>query len=128
MAIVEISKEFRFEAAHSLPHLPRNHKCSRPHGHSYKIEVVCRGEVDADWGWLIDYAEITKIVKPFIEALDHRDLNQVLPGKTTAEELAIWLFRGIDKRLVCLYEVRVYETATTCVTYRGALDDAPSGQ
>ena len=38
---VELTKEYRFEAAHRLPRVPAGHKCARMHGHSYKVEV-CR--------------------------------------------------------------------------------------
>ncbi|MEM1009583.1 MAG: 6-carboxytetrahydropterin synthase, partial [Myxococcota bacterium] len=34
MCIMEIYKEFTFEAAHHLPFVPEGHKCRRLHGHS----------------------------------------------------------------------------------------------
>ena len=34
---MEIFKEFTFEAAHRLPNLPAEHKCSRLHGHSFRV-------------------------------------------------------------------------------------------
>ena len=39
-----IRKQFSFEAAHHLHNLPETHPCGRPHGHSYRIEVVLRAE------------------------------------------------------------------------------------
>ncbi|HEV7426648.1 MAG TPA: 6-carboxytetrahydropterin synthase, partial [Thermoanaerobaculia bacterium] len=30
--VVELVKDFRFEAAHFLPHVPEGHKCRRMHG------------------------------------------------------------------------------------------------
>ena len=33
---MEIFYEFKFEAAHRLPNVPSDHKCSRLHGHSYR--------------------------------------------------------------------------------------------
>ena len=36
---MEIFYEFKFEAAHRLPHVPTDHKCSRLHGHSYLVQV-----------------------------------------------------------------------------------------
>jgi 6-pyruvoyltetrahydropterin/6-carboxytetrahydropterin synthase len=32
-----LTKDFRFEAAHTLPSLPEDHKCRRMHGHSFKV-------------------------------------------------------------------------------------------
>ena len=55
---VELRKTFQFEAAHSLPNLPENHKCHRLHGHSFKVDVVMAGECDERLGWLMDYSEI----------------------------------------------------------------------
>ncbi|HEX7653942.1 MAG TPA: 6-carboxytetrahydropterin synthase, partial [Verrucomicrobiae bacterium] len=37
---MELRKSFQFEAAHLLPHLPKNHKCRRLHGHSFRVELV----------------------------------------------------------------------------------------
>src|SRR2546428_469223 len=51
---VELVKEYRFEAAHRLPHVPAGHKCARLHGHSFKIELAVAGPVDARSGWFID--------------------------------------------------------------------------
>ncbi len=35
-----IGKRFSFEAGHRLGGLPAGHKCARPHGHSYTVEVI----------------------------------------------------------------------------------------
>ncbi|HEX7340222.1 MAG TPA: 6-carboxytetrahydropterin synthase, partial [Rhodanobacteraceae bacterium] len=40
---MEISKQFTFEAAHRLPHVPEGHKCGRLHGHSFVVEVHVSG-------------------------------------------------------------------------------------
>ena len=55
--IVELKKEYRFEAAHHLPRVPPGHKCSRLHGHSYRVELHVRGKVDPQTGWLVDSPE-----------------------------------------------------------------------
>lgn len=119
----EVTKEFRFEAAHSLPHLPPTHKCHRLHGHSYKIVVICRGPLDPAFGWVIDYAEISSIVKPFLDGvMDHQNLDDVLKrhrhnGPTTAENIAAFLYPQFKQYIDCLYQVEVHETATTVVRY-----------
>ncbi|MDZ4345724.1 MAG: 6-carboxytetrahydropterin synthase QueD [Candidatus Binatia bacterium] len=110
----EVSKEFRFEAAHSLPHLDYDSPCKRLHGHSYRFEVVCRGDLD-ERGFVIDYAEISDTVNPIIERLDHHNLNDLFDFHTSAENLARWLFEEID--LPQLFQIRLYETPKTCVVY-----------
>jgi len=113
-----VSKTFGFEAAHSLPFLPEGHKCRNVHGHSYVVEVFCTGPLD--WrGFVVDYAELSAAMKPIIERLDHRNLNDVLPCATTAENLGMWIMVQLDLSGVfspCLVSrVDVHETAKTCV-------------
>ena len=114
--LYEVTKQFRFEAAHSLPHLPEGHKCKRLHGHSYMIEVVCRGELD-DRGFVIDYAEISAVVNPMIGKMDHQNLNEIFPFQTTAERLACFLYEMCVTAGLPVYQVKVFETATTCCIY-----------
>jgi 6-pyruvoyltetrahydropterin/6-carboxytetrahydropterin synthase len=109
----EITKSFRFEAAHSLPHLPECHQCHRLHGHSYEIIVGVSGPKDSPW--IQDYAEISAAVKPFLEALDHRNLNDILPVVTTAENLAEWLWSRLSDFLPLLSRIEVRETPTSNV-------------
>ncbi|MDX5152105.1 MAG: 6-carboxytetrahydropterin synthase, partial [Acidiferrobacterales bacterium] len=49
---LEIFKVFYIEAAHRLPNLPETHKCSRLHGHSFRVEIHISGEVSKDQGWV----------------------------------------------------------------------------
>jgi len=54
---MEIFKEFTVEAAHRLPNVPEGHKCSHLHGHSFKIEIYVSGEVEENFGWIMDFAD-----------------------------------------------------------------------
>src|SRR6476660_9625859 len=90
---VELTKDYRFEAAHRLPQVPPDHKCSRMHGHSFCVEITIAGEVDQAMGWLQDFGDITAIVEPMLKReLDHRTLNDI-PGleNPTSEVLCGWL-------------------------------------
>ncbi|MFX8949750.1 6-carboxytetrahydropterin synthase, partial [Acinetobacter baumannii] len=42
----ELSKEFRFDAAHTLERVIDTESSRRIHGHSYRAEVVLRGHPD----------------------------------------------------------------------------------
>jgi queuosine biosynthesis protein QueD len=122
---VELSRDYRFEAAHRLPRVPADHKCARMHGHSFRVEVTVAGEVDEQAGWLVDFAEITAVVEPLLmKELDHRTLNDV-PGldNPTSERLCEWLWRRLAPRLPGLAAITVHETCTARCTYRG--DRAP---
>ncbi len=117
---LDLRKTFQFEAAHLLPNLPATHKCRRLHGHSFKAEIVVRGERDPLMGWVMDYAEISQAFRPLWEQLDHYYLNEVIGLENpTSENLAIWIWDHLKPTLPSLVEVTVAETCTAQCTYRG---------
>lgn len=117
---MEIYKEFTFEAAHRLPHVPEGHKCARLHGHSYRVTLHMEGDVDEAAGWLTDFSDIARVAKPVIAELDHFYLNEI-PGleNPTSEVLAMWIWRRVVARLPLLSQVSVRETCTSGCIYRG---------
>lgn len=70
---MQLRKTYRFEASHILPVHPG--KCSNLHGHSWVLHVFVEGAVDPNTGFVMDYADISKVVKPLVEKLDHRHLG-----------------------------------------------------
>jgi 6-pyruvoyltetrahydropterin/6-carboxytetrahydropterin synthase len=113
-----LTKTFHFEAAHFLP--GHRGKCARPHGHSYKLEVTVRGSVRqapgaSDDGMVMDFDDLSQVVQQAVlERLDHQDLNAVTGVRTTAENLAYWIWEaliraGLPETL--LYRVCLWETA-----------------
>ncbi|KPD29782.1 6-carboxy-5,6,7,8-tetrahydropterin synthase [Pseudomonas paraeruginosa] len=117
---VELFKEFTFESAHRLPHVPEGHKCGRLHGHSFRVAIHIEGEVDPHTGWIRDFAEIKAIFKPIYEQLDHNYLNDI-PGleNPTSENLCRWIWQQLKPLLPELSKVRVHETCTSGCEYRG---------
>lgn len=117
--LIEIFREFTFEAAHRLPKVPDGHKCARLHGHSYRVEVHVRGNVDPSAGWLMDFAEVKAAFKPILDQLDHYFLNEV-PGleNPTSEVLAKWIWDHLIDELP-LSSIVVRETCTSGCIYRG---------
>lgn len=85
---MEIHKEFTFEAAHRLPHVPPGHKCGRLHGHSFRVTVYVNGPLEPRLEWVIDFADIKTAIQPILERLDHYYLNEIdgleNPTSTTA--------------------------------------------
>ena len=118
--IVELAKEFTFEAAHRLPRVPAGHKCARLHGHSFRCEVVVRGEVNPQTGWFVDYADITAAFEPLRLQLDHYYLNEI-DGleNATSEILAHWIWLRLEGRVPGLYRVTIRETCTARCDYYG---------
>ncbi|KAB2930258.1 MAG: 6-carboxytetrahydropterin synthase QueD [Leptonema illini] len=117
---MEIIKSFRFEAAHYLPKLPETHKCRRMHGHSFKFDVHVEGPLDPELGWVMDFGDISRLVKPLVEELDHYLLNEI-PGleNPTSEVIAVWIWNRLKPDLSGLSRIVVYETCTARCEYRG---------
>ena len=117
---MEIFKEFGFEAAHRLPNVPEGHKCARLHGHSFRVEVHVRGDLDPRLGWVMDFADLKAAVKPVIAELDHYYLNEIAGLENpTSEVLARWLWARLLPALPTLTRIVVRETCTSGCTYRG---------
>lgn len=136
MAIIELSKRFRFEASHVLRNPDwsedKNYqvfgKCARPngHGHNYELLVILRGEVDPETGMLIELKDLKDIVnRQVIDKVDHYHLNLDVPFLNgiipTAENLCIAFYRELEKVIPnhMLYEVRLWETMDNQAVYRG---------
>jgi 6-pyruvoyltetrahydropterin/6-carboxytetrahydropterin synthase len=92
--------------------------CARLHGHNYLVEIVLASAELNEYGFVRDYGEL-KPFKNFIDdKLDHRHLNDIMPGITSAENVARWLFEfasGIWPEVVA---VRVSETPKTWAEYQ----------
>lgn len=117
---MEIFKQFTFEAAHRLPHVPKNHKCARLHGHSYQVAVHVEGDIDDEAGWVMDFADITCAMRPVLAQLDHYYLNEVDGLENpTSEVVARWIWARVSSALTGLSQVVVRETCTSGCAYRG---------
>lgn len=115
---MKISQAFTFEAAHRLPHVPPAHRCSRLHGHSYRVEIRLEGAVDPKTGFVVDFFEIEAAFGPLLAQLDHHCLNDV-PGleNPTAEHIAAWIWLRLSPAFPHKTTVRVYETPTCWAQY-----------
>lgn len=117
---MQIYKDFQFEAAHRLPNLAPEHKCSRLHGHSFHVRISVSGELNKREGWVMDFGDISAAFKPIWDRLDHYYLNDI-PGleNPTSEVLAIWIWDLLAPRLGGLSRIEIRETCTTGCVYSG---------
>ncbi len=121
---MEVFKEFTFDSAHFLPHVPEDHKCRRMHGHTYRVRLFVSGKLDPHLGWVIDFGDIKRIWNPIEKQLDHYVLNDIEGLENpTAENLAIWIWQQIKPQIHGLSKVEVYENMTNGVAYRGEFED-----
>jgi 6-pyruvoyltetrahydropterin/6-carboxytetrahydropterin synthase len=121
----EVTVEDSFAAGHYL----RNYrgKCENPHGHNYKVRITLQGLELDHAGLLLDFKELKLVMKPVIERLDHRMINDVAPFTTlnpSAENLAKFFFDETNVTLksstsgrVSVKEVTIWETDTTTARY-----------
>lgn len=112
-----ISKQFNFSASHIIEGLPDEHPCSRLHGHNYVVELVLAADELNATGFVVDYNELVVFKNMIDETLDHRHLNDILPGPTTAEYIAKYLYDHARQIWPELQSVSVSETPKTNATY-----------
>lgn len=86
----ELSKQFRFEAAHTLQRVIDAEPSRRIYGHSYRAEVFLRGEPDPQSGMLMDLGLFVRLIERVRDGLDHRFLDEVEGlGAATLENLRL---------------------------------------
>ncbi len=113
-----ITKQFSFSASHVLDHLPEGHPCARLHGHNYVVEVVLQSaELNGD-GFVRDYRELASFKNFIDDKLDHRHVDDVIEGLSTAENLARFLYEFAVGMWPEVVAVRVSETPKTWAEYR----------
>lgn len=114
----EIFREFTFDAAHRLAHLPPTHKCHRLHGHTYRLILHLAGPLDPKLAWVMDFADVKAVAAPIIAQLDHQYLNEI-PGleTPTAEVIAAWLWKRLKPTLPTLARITLHESANAGCVY-----------
>jgi 6-pyruvoyltetrahydropterin/6-carboxytetrahydropterin synthase len=134
--MIYITRRERFSAAHRLykPELSdeENFKlyglCSNPnwHGHNYVLEVVVKGDVNPETGYLIDLKDLKEIIrKNIIEKVDHKNLNletDFMKGIVpSAENIVIAIWKQLVDRIPqgTLHSVKLYETENNYFEYKG---------
>lgn len=112
-----VGKQFDFPAAHTNTH--HEGHCARLHGHTWTLEVVCRGHVEQlnnpYCGMVVDFGDIKRVyrdrVEPFVE---HQNLNETLDlPECTTELIAAWIFGRMKPQLPCLYKIKLWEGRTS---------------
>jgi 6-pyruvoyltetrahydropterin/6-carboxytetrahydropterin synthase len=121
----ELIRTFRFEAAHSLPNLPAEHKCRRIHGHSYRVDVHVAGPIDPQKGWVMDFGDIKRAAAPLLEELDHRMLGDIAGlENSTSEMIAAYFWKRLKCVLPMLSAITVWESDSSRCVYRGPTTQA----
>ena len=105
----ELSKQFRFEAAHTLDRAVDAEPSRRIHGHSYRAEVTVRGEANPHSGMVVDLGVFERALEAARDGLDHRFLDHVAGlGPATMENLSAWIWRVVEPACTGLARVTVH--------------------
>lgn len=137
----KIAKEFSFDMAHMLD--GHDGKCKNLHGHTYTLQVEIRGQLHtqgAKQGMVMDYSDLKAIVKSeILDKMDHafiydatsekeckvaRLLNELdsktfaLPARTTAEQMAQYIFDTLCNAGLPVSLIRLWETPTSYCEYQ----------
>jgi 6-pyruvoyltetrahydropterin/6-carboxytetrahydropterin synthase len=117
----ELTKSFRFEAAHALAGTTLAGAGEEIHGHSYRAEVAIRGTPDATTGMIVDLGILERRLASIRAQLDHKLLNNINAlGLPTLEHLARFIF---DELAGTLDVTRVTVHRDSCgesCTYQGS--------
>jgi 6-pyruvoyltetrahydropterin/6-carboxytetrahydropterin synthase len=122
--------EVTVEAGFSSGHYLRNYrgKCENPHGHNYKVFVTLVGEELDEAGMLLDFKLLKQVMRPTVDYLDHRMINDLEPFVSeinpSAENLAKYFYEQTSTQLHQMTNGRVrvkdcilYETDTSFARY-----------
>ncbi|MBA4801634.1 MAG: 6-pyruvoyl tetrahydropterin synthase family protein [Euryhalocaulis sp.] len=105
---IEISKDFKFEAAHYFEHKPDGHPFKNLHGHSFEGSVTLSGPLKDDSGWVKDFWKIEETVGAVVSKLDHTLLNDVEGlDRVSLEAIAAWVFDRLENDLPGLVAVEI---------------------
>lgn len=101
---MQITKRFYFEASHILPRHPG--KCANLHGHSWQLTVGLEGAINPSSGFVLDYSDLSRIVDPLVNAMDHSHLNWII-RYPSSEMLASLIALHLHPLVGCFQEVSV---------------------
>lgn len=136
--VVTITRQVHFNSAHRLYNPTKSLAwnqaqyglCTNPHwhGHNYVLEVSLRGRPDPVTGYIMDLAELKRILqRAIVDPCDHRNLNDevdflrgIIPS---TENLVIAFWNEIAPHITLpharLHCVRLYETPRNYAEYFG---------
>lgn len=119
---VRVTKEMTFDACHNLREY--DGACANLHGHTYKIQITCKGQINPDTGMVLDFKIVKKLMKEIIDDYDHAYLNNKMDFNTTAENMVCFIFDRLYAKILRatnhhaeLVNVKLWETPTSFAEY-----------
>lgn len=82
---VSVCKDYLvFSSAHFITY--RGHSCEALHGHNYRIGVTVEGPIDQECLFVVDFAILKRVVRQYVDQMDHRVLLPTLNEKLRFRE------------------------------------------
>ena len=92
----ELTKSFRFEAAHALANTTLGETSEEIHGHSFRAEITVRGTPDPATGMVMDLGILDCRIGEVRALLDHKFLNKIEAlGIPTLENLSRYVWERL---------------------------------
>jgi 6-pyruvoyltetrahydropterin/6-carboxytetrahydropterin synthase len=93
----ELTKCFRFEAAHAIAGTTLGAASEEVHGHSFRAEIAISGEPDPRTGMIVDLGQFERSIADVQQMLDHKLLNRIEAlGAPTLENLAKFIWERVQ--------------------------------
>jgi 6-pyruvoyltetrahydropterin/6-carboxytetrahydropterin synthase len=123
----ELSKQFRFDAAHTLQRTIKTESSRRIHGHSYRAEVTIRGIPDRESGMLMDLELLERALEETRTSLDHHFLDEIADlGPATLENLCAWIWKRLAPSVPKLARIAIYrDSSGDMCSYDGRHGNSP---
>ena len=116
----ELVHTVRFESARRLPRTPATHPCHNVYGLAFYLDIHVGGALDPETGWVFDFAEIERAMKPLFDRIDHHYLNEIEGLENpTSEVLVTWIWDRLRPALPGLAQLVLRENDVSRVIYRG---------
>ena len=116
----ELVQTVRFESARRLPKTPPTHPCHNVYGLAFYLDIHVSGDLDAATGWVFDFGDIDKAMKPLRDQIDHHYLNDIAGLENpTSEVLVTWIWERLKPNLPGLTKLSLRENDVSRVVYRG---------
>ena len=117
----ELTKAFRFEAAHAITGTTLGATSEEIHGHSYRAEVTIAGIPDPATGMIVDLGALEARLADIRGALDHKHLNRINAlGPPTLEHLARFIWDHVQEAGSVTRVTVFRDSCQESCSYRGA--------
>ncbi|MDP3276253.1 MAG: 6-carboxytetrahydropterin synthase [Deltaproteobacteria bacterium] len=116
----ELVQTVRFESARRLPKTPVDHPCHNLYGLAFYLDIHVMGTLNEETGWVFDFAEIDRSMKPLRDLMDHHYLNDIEGLENpTSEVMVRWIWRRLAPQLPGLVQLVLRENDVSRLIYRG---------